>query len=249
VVQVSVARQLEVLSEHLLAPLRKMLADLDVVLVPTGLLSALPWGLLPELRGRPVTVTPSASFWQSAKLAGRRPPCPPLLVAGPHLDHAPDEIGRIARIYPDATVLRGPHATVDAALRALDGRTAVHFATHGHHEPDNVLFSRLDLTDGPLMAYDIHQLDVAPEHVILSSCDVGRTVVRTGDETLGFTVALLCSSTRTVVSSVARVDDRDAVGVMAAYHNAVRVGTSPARALADATLTAPLMSLVCFGCG
>ena len=249
VVQASVVRQLAVLSSHLLAPLRTMLADLDVVLVPTGPLSALPWGLLPELRGRPVTVTPSASVWQSAKRARWRAPRSPLLVAGPHLDHAPDEIGRIARIYPDATVLRGPQATVSATLGALDGRSAVHFATHGHHEPDNVLFSRLDLSDGPLMAYDIHQLSVAPEHVILSSCDVGKTVVRTGDETLGFTAALLYSSTRTVVSSVARVDDRDAVGVMAAYHNAVRVGVPPARALADAALTAPLMPFVCFGCG
>ncbi len=38
----------------------------------------------------------------------------------------------------------------------------------------------LDLADGPLMAYDIQQLTAAPRHVVLSSCDVGRTVVRPG---------------------------------------------------------------------
>jgi tetratricopeptide (TPR) repeat protein len=247
VVNASVTQQLAVLSEHLLAPVRGLLADLDVVLVPTGPLSALPWGLLPELRGRPVTVTPSASVWQVAARPGRAGT--PLLVAGPNLDHAPEEVARIAGIHPDATVLRGPHATVENTLVALRGRTTVHVAAHGHHEPDNVLFSRLDLADGPLMAYDIQQLDVAPEHVVLSCCDVGRTVVRTGDESLGFTAALLYGGTRTVVSSVARVDDLEAVDVMDAYHRAVRAGVPPARSLADATGASSRMPFVCFGRG
>lgn len=249
VVHASVNRQLTVLSEQLLAPLRGLLGDLDVVLVPTGPLSALPWGLLPELRGRPVTVTPSASVWQFAGRSAAGPSRPPLLVAGPNLDHAAEEVRRISTMYEDATVLHGPHATVEETMRRIHGRTIVHFAAHGHHESDNVLFSRLELADGPLMAYDIHQLDVAPEHVILSSCDVGRTVVRTGDETLGFTAALLYGGTRTVVSSVARVDDLEAVDVMAAYHRAVRAGVPPARSLADATVTSPTMPIICFGRG
>jgi hypothetical protein len=45
------------------------------------------------------------------------------------------------------------------------------------------------------------------------------------------------------------VDDRDTVGVMSAYHKALRAGQPPARALADALLAAPLMPLVCFGAG
>jgi CHAT domain-containing protein len=82
---------------------------------------------------------------------------------------------------------------------------------------------------------------------VLSSCDVGQTVVRNGDEILGFTAALLYSGTRTVVSSVASVDDDAAVGVMAAYHRGLVNGQRPARALADATATQPMMPFVCFG--
>ena len=54
-----------------------------------------------------------------------------------------------------------------------------------HHEPDNVLFSKLDLADGPLMAYDIQQLTAAPYQVILSACDACRATVRPGEENLG----------------------------------------------------------------
>ncbi|HVV23806.1 MAG TPA: CHAT domain-containing protein [Pseudonocardiaceae bacterium] len=245
----SVGEQLDVLTEQLMVPLRPLLRDSDAVFVPTGVLSTLPWSLLPDLRGRPVTVTPSASLWHAAHRATPRPGGPPLLVAGPDLDNSVAEVTRLAEIYPDGTVLSGPDATVDRTLTAIPARTSVHFAAHGHHEPDNVLFSRLDLADGPLMAYDIHQLSDVPEHVVLSSCDVGQSVVRIGDETLGFTAALLYSGSRSVVSSVARVDDHATVGVMAAYHRAVRAGQAPARALADALAGEPLMPLVCFGHG
>ncbi len=245
----SVRRQLAVLAEHLVAPLRGHLGDEDLVVVPTGPLTGVPWALLPDLRGRPVTVTPSATVW----LAGRRErgaPAPgTLLVAGPNLTHAADEVEQLAVLYPDGETLLGEDATVESAMKALDGCGIAHFATHGHHEQDSVLFSRLDLVDGPLMAYDIHRLGAAPEQVILSSCDVGRSVVREGDEILGFTAALLYSGTRTVVSSVARMDDQAAVGVMTAYHRGLSRGVAPARALADAALTEPLTPLVCFGSG
>ncbi|MBP2319872.1 tetratricopeptide (TPR) repeat protein [Kibdelosporangium banguiense] len=247
VIKASIRRQLDALTAGLLEPVRPMLADNDVVIVPTGALSAVPWGLLPDMTGRPVTVSPSASTWLTGSDTGLATPSRWLLVAGPDLAHANDEVLQLAKVYGDGAVLLGPDATVQSTLEALDGCTTAHFATHGHHERENVLFSRLDLSDGPLMAYDIHQLRSAPAHVVLSSCDVGQTVVRNGDEILGFTAALLYSGTRTVVSSVASVDDDAAVGVMAAYHRGLVNGLRPAHALADATAAQPMMPFVCFG--
>ncbi|MET0133955.1 MAG: CHAT domain-containing protein, partial [Kibdelosporangium sp.] len=247
VIRTSVRRQLSVLTTELVEPIRHMLGDAEVVIVPTGALSAVPWGLLPDMVGRPVTVSPSASTWLSGRGTELAAPSRRLLVAGPDLAHANDEIQLLAEVYGDGAVLQGPNATVQSTLDALDGCTTAHFATHGHHERENVLFSRLDLTDGPLMAYDIHQLRSAPTHVVLSSCDVGQTVVRNGDEILGFTAALLYGGTRTVVSSVASVDDDAAVGVMAAYHRSLVNGQRPARALADAAVSQPMMPFVCFG--
>ncbi len=250
VVRNSARHQLSVLTEHLVAPMRPHLGDEDLVVVPTGPLSGVPWGLLPDLRGRPVTVAPSATVW----LSGRRAPRPAehgttLLVAGPNLEYAAGEVEQLAAIYPDGETLTGADATVEATVKALDGCDVAHFATHGHHEQDSVLFSRLDLADGPLMAYDIHRLGAAPRHVILASCDVGKVVVRAGDEILGFTAALLYSGTRTVVSCVARMDDQAAVDVMTAYHRGLARGVAPARALADAAVKEPMTPLVCFGSG
>jgi CHAT domain-containing protein len=149
--------------------------------------------------------------------------------------------------------LTGEAATVDATLRALDGAPLAHLAAHGHHDRENVLFSRLDLADGPLMAYDIQRLSVPPRQVVLSACDTGRIVVRPGDEILGFTAALLHIGTPTVISSVTRVADDVASGIMTEYHTALSKGAGPAQALAIAAGRGPdetpVTPFVCFGAG
>ncbi len=251
VVVASVHRQRDILTEHLLLPVTDLLGDDDVVLVPTGWLSAVPWGVLPPLTGRPVTVAPSASVWKACRRAATDRPAagPPLLVAGPYLAHAAAEVHAIAAIDPASRVLTGEAATVEATVRGADGASVAHFAAHGHHEPENVLFSRLDLADGPLMAYDLQHLSAPPRHAVLSACDVGRTVVRAGDEILGFTAALLYAGTSSVVSSLVRVPDETVANVMVGYHRAVAGGAEPARALATASLAAPLVPFVCFGGG
>jgi tetratricopeptide (TPR) repeat protein len=255
VMRESIQKQTAVLTAEIIAPLRLLLGDDGVVLAPTGALASIPWSLLPDLRGRPVTVCPSASAWLAAWRGGRAAAGAPradipVLVAGPDLQYAAGEVTEIAKIYEDCQPLLAEKATVGATLRALDGAPLAHLAAHGHHERENVLFSRLDLADGPLMAYDIQQLAAAPRQVILSSCDVGRTVVRPGEEILGFTAALLYVGTETVISSVARVADDDiAVGIMTGYHRSLQTGARPAEALASAARGEPFSPFVCFGVG
>ncbi len=252
VIRESVGHQAQTLTAEIIVPLRSSLGDDGVVFVPAGPLADIPWSVLPDLRGRPVSVCPSASSWLAAwrpGSAGTMPSGTPLLVAGPDLEHAAREVTEIAESYPGCRPLLPDTATVSAALRALDGAPVAHLAAHGHHDQENFLFSRIDLADGPLMAYDIQQLAAAPRHVVLSACDVGRTVVRPGEEILGFTAALLYLGTAAVTSSVTRVGDDAAVGMMTAYHRLLAAGTRPAEALAEAALTEEFSPFVCFGGG
>jgi CHAT domain-containing protein len=254
VIRESIRHQADALTAEIIKPLRSSLGDDGVVFVPAGPLASVPWSVLPDLRGRPVTVSPSASSWLAAwrrgQAAAARPRAVrPLLLAGPDLEYAAAEVTEIARSYPGCRPLLAETATVNAALQALDGAPVAHLAAHGHHDRENFLFSRLDLADGPLMAYDIQQLTAVPRHVVLSSCDVGRAVVRPGEEILGFTAALLYIGTATVTSSVARVADDAAVGMMTVYHRLLAAGARPAAALAEAALTQEYSPFVCFGGG
>jgi len=260
VIRDSVRHQTETLDAEVIAPLTPVIGGNGLVIIPVGALASVPWSMLPSLRGRPVTVSPSASSWLAAWLVSARPAAPrespvprpagsPALVAGPGLVHAIPEVTELAVLYSGSSPLVGAKATVDATLRSLDGAPLAHLAAHGHHDRDNVLFSSLDLADGPLMAYDIQRLATAPRQVVLSACDVGRSVVRPGDEVLGFTAALLHIGTATVISSVTRVADDITPGIMTAYHRALSAGTRPAEALAAACAREPLSPFVCFGAG
>jgi tetratricopeptide (TPR) repeat protein len=250
-VDLSLSRQTRILADALVAPLLTLLAGCDdLVVVPPSALSGIPWSLLPGMGQRAISVAPTATMWWQARRARDAPRAKrPALIAGPHLRYAESEISAIAETYGEADTLRGASATVAHALALLDRAEVVHIAAHGHHEGGNVLFSRLDLADGPLMAYDIPWCDAAPRHVVLSACDVGQSVRRTGDEAFGFTSALLHAGTLCVVSSVARVPDETTAPMMARYHRRLVTGDSPARALAVAAADTPGCSFVCFGAG
>src|SRR5229473_3547171 len=103
VIRESIRNQTELLTAEITAPLRHWLGEDGVVVVPAGALASIPWNLLPDLRGRPVTVCPSASAWLAAwrrgqDAAGEVGTRPPTLVAGPDLRHAPREVVEIAKV-------------------------------------------------------------------------------------------------------------------------------------------------------
>jgi tetratricopeptide (TPR) repeat protein len=214
----------------LLAPLRPLLGDRDVVLVPPAALSTLPWHALPTVAGRPVVVAPSVAAWSAAST---RPPAvgPIALIAGPDLPHAEPEVAALAARYPAATVLTGPAATAAATLAALDGASVAHLAAHGTVTADNPLFSAVRLADGPLMAYDLERIGRPPATVVLSACDSAASSVQ-GEELLGLAVVLLHVGACSVVGTVAPVPDQAALAVTGGLHQLIAAGVPAHQALA-----------------
>ncbi|WP_374706974.1 CHAT domain-containing protein [Catellatospora sp. TT07R-123] len=243
------------LDEWLLHPLAGLIGDRDLVVVPTGVLQALPWAGLPGLRGRSVTVAPSATAWARGAAAAGTPDGATVLVAAAQPEHAPGEVKALAELAPTARVLVGPDATVRATLAAIDGARLVHLAAHGEFRADNPLFSHIDLADGPLTVHDLTSLRRAPELVVLSACDTGLSAVHPGDELMGLTAALLRAGTRTLVASIGPVHDDATRTLMLGLHERLRLGADPAAALAAAQAAAPAehwttaYSFSCFGAG
>ena len=240
-----------------LSPLLADIGDRELIVVPTGILMTVPWAALPGCAGRPVTVAPSATVWRDALrrradrpgTGGPGPHAATVLVAGPRNARGDAEIRAIAALRPGTSVLAGAAATPAATLAALDRAAVAHLAAHGQHQAENALFSTLELAGGPLLGYDLQRAGRAPLMVVLSSCDVGLTDVRPGDETFGMVTALLNAGSATVIASVARVADDAAMAVMVGFHRAVTAGRPPAAALAAALQGEETAGFVCFSAG
>ena len=249
--QLGLMHAAESLDSLLMRPVLDVIGDREVVVVPTGQLHALPWPTLPSLRGRPVSVAPSATTWLAAMRAntptraraGRRV----VLVAGPNLEHAEPEVTAVAKLYDVPRLFTGLDATADVVRHEIDGAELVHIAAHGRFRADNPQFSAIELADGPLTVYDLERMHRGPRRLVLSACDSGLSAVHAGDELMGLVGAVFSLGTSTLIASVVPVADDLTEALMVELHEELCTGATPAHALAAAQTRVQVDGFVCFG--
>jgi tetratricopeptide (TPR) repeat protein len=231
-VRSSLRRSLAGLDAALIAPLG--LAGEALAIVSTGDLGQLPWASLPSLRGVSLVVAPSATKWLASTEQRAVARTDVAAIAGPDLARGAEEAEAVGSAWPGSTVSTGSAATRAEFATAVSRAHVLHVAAHGVHQPENPLFSSLRMADGPIFAHELDQTALAPEHVVLSACEVGLATVRPGDEALGLASVLLNLGTRSVIAGVARVADDVAAQTMAGYHAKLAGGVDSAAALAAA---------------
>jgi tetratricopeptide (TPR) repeat protein len=225
------------LQEQILAMAVDDLDDGPVVIVPPAALHPVPWGLLPALANRDVTVAPSALAWLHAR--GIKPPSDRTVavVVGPGLKGAEAEAVALADCHSNAEILTAGMATAEKVLISLEGRWLAHIAAHGTFRPDNPLFSSLLMEDGPLTVHDLQRLGRAPYRLVLSCCDSGVTASAGADELLGLVAALGQLGTAGVLAPVVPVNDAATVQISLALHERLTTGATASQALRDVRLS------------
>jgi tetratricopeptide (TPR) repeat protein len=230
------------LRRHLIAPLG--INPGRVVVIPSGVLHGVPWGMLFEI---PVVVAPSATSWLDATrrtIAGTSP----LVVSGPDLAHAGDEAAEIAGMLKATTA-----TTVDETISRLAGSSLVHFACHAQPRTDSPLFSSLVLDDGELTLYDIERLPAVPATIVLAACSGAGSVLATGAEVLSIAGSFLSMGARSVIAPLFTVSDAATHTVMSSLHRSLSDGLDPAHALVaaaqsqDPSVQFTARSFVCVG--
>src|SRR5699024_2580822 len=172
-----------------------------IAITAPGELHHVPWMMLPALRGTVVTFAPSASRWFHARTRQERTTDPVLgFAVGPGVARGAEEAERAAAAWSAEAERRAP-GSAGTAVRVLSGDRAgtaevatladevdvLHVVAHGEHAAYAPMLSGLTLADGTLFGYDIDQIPRAPETVVLSACEVGRSTVRWGEEAVGMT--------------------------------------------------------------
>ena len=154
-----------------------------------------------------------------------------VLVAGPGLPGAVEEVRALAGVHDGAAVLLPPHSTVAAATSALRGASLAHLSCHGRLRVDNPMFSALSMQDGSLTVHELVARGDAPHRVVLAACESGVGVGYDGNEVLGFVTALMARGTAGLVASALVVPDLDTVPLMRSLHEQVERGATLAQAL------------------
>jgi tetratricopeptide (TPR) repeat protein len=218
------------IERQVLGPAVRLLGDGPVVLVPPSTLHAAPWGALPSLRDRAVTVAPSAAAWMHGRRADPPESGRTALVAGSGLASGGAEVQALVESYPAATVLTGAAATTSAVLDAIDGAWLAHVGAHGRYRGDNPMFSSLELADGPVTIYDFEGLTRAPYRLLLTACESGVGSPTGADELLGLSTSLSALGTVGLLASI--------VPVSLTVHGRLRAGDDLGRALLAARTAA-----------
>lgn len=234
---------LEGLRDRLVRPLR-IDPGTPLVVVPVGDLQRLPWS---ALHAGPTVVAPAAGVWlrtlppQQGETTTSTVPHAGfgrvVLVAGPGLPGAAQEVAALAQVHPGAGVLAPPDSTCARTLEALRGAALAHLACHGALRSDNPAFSALLLQDGPLTVHELSRREAAPDRVVLAACESGAQVAFAGGEALGLVTALLARGSRGVIASGVLVPDEQALPLMVTLHRHLTTGASLSDALSRARTT------------
>jgi CHAT domain-containing protein len=128
------------------------------------------------------------------------------------LPFAQKEVKSIERDYIHVTVMTGREATETWVRENLSKYQVVHFASHGEFDSVAPLFSALKLApsadaDGDLQVHEVTGIRLSSVLVTLSACQSGLGKLESGDELVSLSQAFVYAGTRSILSTLWRVDD------------------------------------------
>ena len=276
----SAGRHWRELYRLLIEPIRAHLPATDgsrLTIVPHGALFGLPFAALRDSRGRYLVETydvhyvPAVAALRAQRLSGERATASALLVGDPGAEAARDsliplpalpwanrEVRTIATLLPTPpTVLVGGDATEANVRSQLEGRSLLHFATHGIVQNEERLSSYfalrpsasasplstvppqlrdgLESGDGRLTANEAYGFRLDADLVVLSGCRTAAGPI-IGEGVIGFTRAFLAAGASSVVATMWNVEDQSSFETMKSFYAAWVGGADKSRALRRAQL-------------
>ncbi len=167
------------------------------------------------------------------------------------LPHSREEIAGIAKLFADndRELFFREEASEEnvKAPERLQHYQMVHFSTHGYVNEVRPRFSGLVLSlpqsgansaseDGLLSAYEIFNLKLNAELVVLSACETGLGKEVKGEGLMSLTRAFMYAGTPSVVVSLWNVNDESAADLMIRFYRNLKTGMNKGEALRQAQL-------------
>ena len=213
------------LYQELLAPLEPLLNGRRLVIVPHGILHYVPFHALHDgnqylIDSFKISYAPSASIY-SMRPAGHINESGTFLIFGVPDERAPfirDEAESLQGLLQPSELFLGPEATLENLKSKGPSARFLHIATHGDFRPDNPLFSSVRLSGSHLTLYDLYQLHLPAQLIVLSGCATGLNLISEGDELLGLVRGLFAAGAQSLMLSLWDVHDKSTAEFMQLFY-------------------------------
>ncbi len=243
-IQQSTTAHLQDLYRLLVAPIEDLLDREHLIIAPHGFLHYVPFQALVDGKGAPLierfslSYTPSGSVFHlcAAKNETFEERSLIMGVADQLAPHILDEVRAVAEVLPGAHLLEGESASEDALRELGDGCRYLHIATHGLFRRDNPMFSAIQLGTSRLSLFDLYNLRLSTEMVVLSGCGTGLNAVLGADELLGLTRGVLYAGAKSVLVTLWDVHDASTAAFMRRFYRHLVAGVPRAKALQQTML-------------
>ncbi|MEM8889926.1 MAG: CHAT domain-containing tetratricopeptide repeat protein [Bacteroidota bacterium] len=150
-----------------------------------------------------------------------------------------EEVAGISDFYGGSTFL-GADATEDVFKSKAKDFQVLHLAMHAFVNDKEAMYSGLlfappaegdSLEDGFLHAFEIYNLDLNAELVILSACNTGQGKYQQGEGVVSLARAFTYAGCPNIMMSMWQADDAATRQLMQAYHEALTAGKGKVEAL------------------
>jgi CHAT domain-containing protein len=147
------------------------------------------------------------------------------------LPDAEREVDGVGNLYGSrhSVVLKRDEATEARTKAAVGNATVVHFATHALFDDANPMYSRLALArgdqatdDGWLESWEVAQLDLNADIVVLSACETARGRIGGGEGVMGMAWSFFVAGAHSTVATQWRVASNSTAELMVKFHRALR---------------------------
>jgi len=159
------------------------------------------------------------------------------------LPNSAKEVKAIAKNFKNPRVFTGKKATEGRFKKLAGDYRFIHLATHYLTSDNEPMISKVVLSqarregeDGYLQMYEVFNLHLNADLVILSGCNTGLGTLQRGEGLIGISRAFFYAGASSLVVSLWPVDDESTAILMKSFYSHLKEGQDKAAALREAKI-------------
>lgn len=151
------------------------------------------------------------------------------------LPHAQDELKHIEENFEGLFIASNKTKKSDL-LENIEKFPVIHLATHACLNVEDPLLSEIHFNDGHLTNYDIRDLKVRPELVVLSACNTAQGEVKKGEGMISLSRGFFEAGVKSLQASLWSIDDYSSAEIVKSMYSYLSDGRTKSAALRMAKL-------------